>query len=68
MTEEDHVGLRIRVRSRVEGFNQLIEERVLIGRAHDDDAVSALVGGEARTGRKAERRRAIGGGRTEEGR
>ena len=47
VAEEDHIGLRIGIRSRVEGFDQLIEERVLIGGAHDDDAVGALVGGEA---------------------
>ena len=68
VAEEDHIGLRIGIRSRVEGFDQLIEERVLIGGAHDDDAVGALVGGEAGARRKAEGRGAIGGRRPQEGR
>ena len=68
MAEEDHIGLRVGIGRRVEGFDQLIKEGVLVGRAHDDDAVGAFVGGEAGARRKAERGGAVRGGRAEEGR
>ncbi len=62
MAQEDHVGLRVRVGFLVERLDQLIKEIVLVGRAHEQDAVGALVGEESRARAEAERR-AAGGNR-----
>ena len=66
VAKEDHVRLRVRVGLLVEGLDQVIEERVLVGRAHEQDAVGALVGEEGRARAEAERRAAGDrGGRTQ---
>ncbi|OBQ37923.1 MAG: hypothetical protein AN484_24640 [Aphanizomenon flos-aquae WA102] len=66
VAEEDHVRLRVRVGLLVEGLDQAVEERVLVGRAHEQDAVGALVGEEGRARAEAEGRAAGDrGGRTQ---
>ena len=62
VAQEDHVGLRVRVGFLVERLDQLIKEIMLVGRAHEEHAVSALVGEEGRARAEAERR-AAGGNR-----
>jgi hypothetical protein len=55
VTQEDHVVLRVRVGHLIERLDQLIEEVMLVGRAHEQDAVGAFVGEESRARAEAER-------------
>ena len=66
MAQEDHVVLRVRIGLLVERLDQLIEEVMLVSRAHEQDAVGAFVGEKSRARAEAERRTAGDrGGRTQ---
>ena len=66
VAEEDDVRLRVRIGFLVEGVDQLVEEVMLVGRAHEQHAVGAFVGEEGRARAEAEGRAAGDrGGRAE---